>query len=91
MGLYLAIRMSRLFESFETLDRGWDVRALEGQSQGRVFVWLLVMAFIIGADAAVVSFFAIRSHHFVWSAIVDLAVFLLIGFRYSRAFYRRLQ
>jgi len=38
--------MSRLFESFERLDRRWEDRALEGRSLPTAFVWLLLVVFI---------------------------------------------
>jgi hypothetical protein len=42
--------MSRIFESFEFLDKGWDIRALENQSVRSVFLWLLPLLFVLGAD-----------------------------------------
>jgi hypothetical protein len=83
--------MSRLFESFEYLDRGWDVRALEGQSLRRVFLWLLVFAMLMGADLAIVCFTAVRFGQLNWVEILNIVTIGLLGFRYGRAFYRRLQ
>jgi hypothetical protein len=83
--------MSRLFESFEYLDRGWDVRALEGQSLRRVFVCLLLFAMLMGADLAVLGFTAVRSGQLNWVEILNIVMIGLLGFRYGRAFYRRLQ
>jgi hypothetical protein len=40
--------MSSPFTSFEFLNRGWDVRLLEGQSLRTVFVVLLVDLFMLG-------------------------------------------
>ena len=82
--------MSRLFESFEYLDRGWDVRALEGQSLRRVFIWLLLFAVLLGADLAVLVFAAVRSHQVNWPEVLNIVLIGLLGFRYGRAFYRRL-
>jgi hypothetical protein len=47
--------MSRLFESFEFLDRGWDVRVLESQSLRSIFLWLLPLVFSVGAMTASVK------------------------------------
>jgi hypothetical protein len=82
--------MSRLFESFEFLDRGWDVRALENQSLRSVFLWLLPLMFVIGADTAVMTYQIFHLHHFNWSLVFNLPVLGLIAFRYARVIYRRL-
>lgn len=82
-------KMSRLFESFEFLDRGWDVRVLENQSLRSVFLCLLPLVFVLGADAAIMAY-QIFHHHLNWSLVFDLAVLTLLAFRYGRIIYRRL-
>jgi hypothetical protein len=54
--------MSRLFESFEFLDRGWDVRALESQSLRSMFLWLLPLVFVLGADTVVMIYQLFHLH-----------------------------
>lgn len=82
--------MSRLFESFEFLDRGWDVRALESQSLRSMFLWLLPLMFVLGADTVVMIYQIFRLHHLNWSIAFNLPVLILIAFRYARLIYRRL-
>ena len=82
--------MSRLFESFEFLDRGWDVRVLEAQSLRAVFLCLLPLLLILGADIAVVAYQIFRLHHFDWSSSANLVVCGALAFRYTRLIYRRL-
>jgi len=82
--------MSRLFESFEFLDRGWDVRVLETQSLRSMFLWLLPLVFVLGADTAVMTYQIFHLHHLDWSMVVNLPVVILAAFRYSRLIYRRL-
>ena len=82
--------MSRLFESFEFLDRGWDVRVLEGQSLRKIFLWLLPLLFVLGADAAMVAYQIFRLHRFNWPEIPNILVCSLLTFRYARLIYRRL-
>jgi hypothetical protein len=82
--------MSRLFESFEFLDRGWDVRALENQSLRSVFLWLLLMLFLLGGEALMTAYQVFRLHRFNWSIVPNVLVLSLIAFRYARIIYRRL-
>jgi hypothetical protein len=82
--------MSRLFESFGFLNRGWDVRILENQSLRSVFLWLLPLIFLLGADTAITAYQIFHLHRFNWSIIFNLPVVGLISFRYARIIYRRL-
>jgi len=82
--------MSRLFESFEFLDRGWDVRALESQSLRSIFLWLLPLVFVLGADTFVMIYQLFHAHHLNWSMTFNLPVVALLAFRYARLIYRRL-
>jgi len=84
------MHMSRLFESFEFLDRGWDVRALENQSIRSVFLWLLPLLFLLGADTAATLYVLFHFHHLNWSIIFNTPVVGLFAFRYARIVYRRL-
>jgi hypothetical protein len=83
--------MSRLFESFEFLDRGWDIRVLESQSLRSVFLWLLLLVFFLGADAAVTVYQIFHLHRFHWSIVFDVPIFTFVAFRYARIIYRRLE
>ena len=82
--------MSRLFESFEYLDRGWDVRALESQSLRSIFLWLLPLVFSLGADTAFMAHQVFHLHRLNWSMVLNLPVLTLLAFRYARLVYRRL-
>jgi hypothetical protein len=79
-----------LFESFNTLNRSWDERVLEHQSVRKVFLWLLASLFVLGADASLAIYQAVRLHRFDWSNLPVFAVLGIICFRYSRIIYRRL-
>jgi hypothetical protein len=82
--------MSRLFESFEFLDRGWDIRALENQSLRAVFLWLLPLLFLLGADAGMAAYSILQLHRLDWSIVFNLPIAGVLSFRYSRLIYRRL-
>lgn len=82
--------MSRLFESFEFLDRGWDVRALETQSLRSMFLWLLPLVSVLGVDTAFMTYQIFHLHRLDWSMVFNLPVLTLAAFRYSRLIYRRL-
>ena len=83
-------QMSRLFESFEFLDRGWDIRVLENQSLRSIFVWLLISLFLLGAGITLSTYQLFRLHRFDWSNIATYLILGVIAFRYSRIIYRRL-
>ena len=82
--------MSRLFESFEFLDRGWDIRVLESQSLQSIFLWLLALLFVLGADTAITTYLIFHLHRLNWSIVLNLPVMCLAAFRYARIIYRRL-
>ena len=87
---YNGLEMSRLFESFEFLDRGWDVRVLESQSPRSIFLWLLPVIFLLGAGTAIIAYQIFHLRHFNWESVLNLLVLVLIAFRYARIIYRRL-
>lgn len=82
--------MSRLFESFEYLDRGWDVRVLENQSLRSIFVSLLLLVFFLGTDVAVTAYNVFRFHRFDWFEGTYMLFVGILALRYSRLVYRRL-
>jgi hypothetical protein len=82
--------MSRLFESFEFLDRGWDIRALENQSVRSVFLCLLPLLFLLGAYTAITAYSIFHLHRFNWSVLFNLPVIGVLCFRCARLIYRRL-
>jgi hypothetical protein len=82
--------MSRLFESFEFLDRGWDIRVLENQSLRSVFLWLLPLVFLLGADTAIESYLIVHLRRFNGEMAFNLPVVGFLAFRYARMIYRRL-
>jgi hypothetical protein len=81
--------MSSPFTSFEFLNRGWDVRLLEGQSLRTVFVVLLVDLFMLGMITFMMIYEGFRLHRFNWLSPMLFLVFILPAFRYSRLIYRR--
>lgn len=82
--------MSRPFQSFEFLNRGWDIRLLESQSLRSVFVMLLFDLFMLGMVTSMMIYDVFRLHRFNWSIAILLLVFILPALRYSRLIYRRL-
>jgi hypothetical protein len=83
--------MSRMFESFEFMNRGWDVRALENVSLRKVFLLVLVMLFVLGMNAAVITFRVVRLHSVdPWNLIWFLG-YLFFTLRYALLIYRRLE
>ena len=84
------LKMSRLFESSEFLNRGWDIRLRESQSLRSVFVVLLLDWFMPGMLSSMMVYAIFRLHRFDWSTAILLPVFILPAIRYSRLIYRRL-
>jgi hypothetical protein len=82
--------MSRPLESFEYLNRGWDIRILETQSLRSVFVVLLLDLFMLGMLTSMTVYEAVRLHRFNWSTAFLFPVFILAVFRYAPLVYRRL-
>lgn len=82
--------MSRPFESFEFLNRGWDIRLLEAQSLRSLFVVLSVDLFMLGMLTASMIYDVFRLHRFNWPTAILLAFFIVPVLRYSRLIYRRL-
>jgi hypothetical protein len=79
-----------MFESIEFLNRGWDVRMLESQSLRSVFLWSLMIAFLLGVDAVSVMWGFFSFHRLHWPIVMNLLLFTILGFRYSRIVYRRI-
>jgi hypothetical protein len=82
--------MSRLFESFEFLDRRWEARVLEGMSLRSVFVWLLASLLLLGVDFALTTYDFFHLHRVNWPLASNLAIFGLSAFRFARIIYRSL-
>jgi uncharacterized membrane protein YoaK (UPF0700 family) len=83
--------MSRPLESFEFLNRGWDVRLLEQQSLRSVFVVLLIDVFMFGVLTFMATYQWFRLHRFDWLNLILLLLFVLPICRYSPVVYRRLR
>ena len=81
--------MSRPFESFEFLNRGWDIRVLEGVSLRSLFVMVAVLLFTSGMLAGELMFEVVRFHRCDWSNAGSVPELSYV-FRYSRLIYRRL-
>ena len=82
--------MSRPLESFEFLNRGWDIRVLEGVSLRRLFVFLLIDVFMLGMWTSIIVYQVFRLHRFDWLVWMLFLTFVLPVIRYSQLVYRRL-
>jgi hypothetical protein len=81
--------MSLPFESFDFLNRGWNVRLLEGLSLRKVFAFLLLDVFILGALTFMIIYEGFR-HRFNWASAMIFLTLALSVVRYSRVVWRRL-
>jgi hypothetical protein len=82
--------MSRLFESFEFLDRRWESRVRESMSRRSIFSWLLLSVLLLGVEAALTAYDLFHLHRVSWPIVMNMAVFGLIAIRYARIIYRSL-
>jgi hypothetical protein len=82
--------VSDLFQSFEFINRGRDVRLLENQSLRSVFVWLLVDLFMLGMLTFMMFYDVFRLHRFSWMDAMLILLFALSVVPFSRLIYRRL-
>ena len=87
---YTSREMSRLFESFEFLNRGWDDRALENSSVRTIFLCLLLGLFILGMITFMLIYMFFQQHRFNLIAVTNSLLWAVIMFRYARIVYRRL-
>jgi uncharacterized membrane protein YoaK (UPF0700 family) len=78
-----------LFESFNILLNRGDDRMLEHRSVRSVFLWLLILLFILGADAGL-ALYRFFHHHFDWTDLLVIVALGIICYRYARMIYRRL-
>jgi hypothetical protein len=77
-----------LTESFSSNNR--DARLLEHNSPRKLFVWLLLLVFLFGANTGLTVYHTVRLHRFDWS---DGTVLPLLGFlvlRLARTVYHQL-
>ena len=81
--------MSRPFESFDFLNRGWDVRALENASLRSIFLWLLLGLFVLGMDASMGLYIFVHQHRFNPVPVAVFVLWAFVMFRYGRIIYRR--
>ena len=82
------VRMS-LFESFNVLLNRGDDRILEHQSVRSVFLWLLILLFLLGADAGL-ALYRFFHHRFDWTDLLVIVGLGIICYRSARMIYRRL-
>ena len=75
-----------LFESLTFLIRSRDERDLENHSARAIFIWLLVLLFVSGANASLLLYHVIRLHRFSSS---EGAVLLMLGLLVFRAAHPR--
>lgn len=79
-----------LFDSFTFLNRSQDERVLENQSARSVFVGLLILLFLFGANAGLAMYRLIRLHRFDWSEALVLTALGILVFPSARVIYRQL-
>jgi len=82
--------MSRLFESFEFLDRGAESRIRESMSLRSIFFSLLASLLILGVEAALTTYEFFHLHRVSWPIVLNMAFFGLFAFRFARIIYRSL-
>jgi len=79
-----------VLESTNPADRGQDVRLLENNSPRSLFVCLLLLVFLLGANFALTIYEVVRLHHFRFFEATVLPVLGIIAFRLARVVYRQL-
>jgi uncharacterized membrane protein YhaH (DUF805 family) len=79
-----------LFESFSSMNRNREDRLLEHNSLRKVFVTLLLLMFLLGANAALTAYTAFRLHRFDWSKSPTLLLLIILVMQLSRTIYRQL-
>jgi len=79
-----------LFESFSSMNRSREDRLLEHNSPRRVFLSLLLLMFLLGANAALTAYKAFRLHSFDWSKSTVLLLLVILVVQLSRTIYRQL-
>ncbi len=55
-----------------------------------MFLWLLPLVFMIGADAALLAYQIFHLHRFSWTLALNLLSLAVLAYRYGRLIYRRL-
>jgi hypothetical protein len=75
---------------FDTIEKRWDERAMEGQSMRAVFLWLISCALVLGAGFGIVLYDLFHLQRLNWYGTLSFVATGLIFLRYGLAFYRRL-
>ena len=78
-----------LFESFHSLDRRCDDRVLQHISLRGVFVSLLVLLPVLGAEVFMTVCQIFRLHRVDWSNVLIIALLTIFCLQYPRLIYRR--
>ena len=77
-----------LIGSLSSRDR--DARLLEHNSARKLFVSLLLLVFLFGANAVLTAYYAIKLHRFEWSAGIVVIVLAILVFRLARTVCRQM-
>jgi hypothetical protein len=72
------------------MNRSREDRLLEHNSPRKVFVWLLLLTFLLGGNASLTAYQAVRFHRFNWSESIVLLVLFIAVVQSSRTLYRLL-
>ena len=79
-----------LFESLGLMNRTREDRLLEHNSPRSIFIWLLLLIFLLGANAGLALYSAVRLHRFVWAEVSALPMLVIIVGPLIRTIYRQL-
>jgi hypothetical protein len=79
-----------LFESFSSMNQTREDRLLEHSSPRKLFVWLLLLMFVLGGNAALTAYQALRHHRFDWGETTILPLLVILVIPLFRAVYRQL-
>lgn len=79
-----------LFDSFTFLNRSQYECVLDNQSARSVFVALLILLFLFGANAGLEMYQLLCLHRFDWSEAIVLTALGILVFRSAGVIYRQL-
>jgi hypothetical protein len=80
----------RLFETFSSMNRSQEEGLREHNSPRKLFVCLLLLVFLLGGNAALAAYQALRLGRFDWSRSTPLLALVFLVVQLSRSVYRQL-
>ena len=79
-----------VLESFNSMNRTREDRLLEHNSPRKLLVWLLLLMFLLGGNAALTAYQAFRNHQFDWADSTVLPMLVILIVPLFRSVYRQL-